>query len=116
MSQPTSNSSDSHHLGTAQSTGSSVSAHFGAAQSTHSSHPHHKSETLGSNKNSNPQQIDINMVMDHIMSLEYKIKQESEQLEINRVKHESDLRNMIQQYKSQIKKTNPYTSATSLRF
>ena len=52
MSQHTSNNSDSTHLGT--------------GQSTHSSHPHHKSATLGSNKNSDPQQIDINMVMDHV--------------------------------------------------
>ena len=102
MSKPTSNSSDSHHLGTAQSTGSSDSTHLGAAQSIHSSHPHHKSATLGSNKNSNPQQIDNCMVMDHGKSLEHKIKQESEQLEINRVKHESDLRNMSQQYESKI--------------
>ena len=104
MSQPTSNSSDSHHLGTAQSTGSSDSTHLGAAQSTHSSHPNHKSAALGSNKNSNPQQIDLNMVMDHVKSLEHKIRKESEQLEINRVKHESDLRNMSQQYETQINK------------
>ena len=90
MSQHTSNSSDSTHLG--------------AAQYIHSFHPHHKSATLGSNKNSDPQQIDINMVMDHVKSLEHKIKQESEQLEINRVKHESDLRNMSQQYETQINK------------
>ena len=38
--------------------------------------------------------------MDHVKSLENKIRQESEQLEINRVKHESDLRNMSQQYES----------------
>ena len=90
MSQHTSNSSDSTHLGT--------------AQSTHSSHPHHKSAALGSNKNSNPQPIDINMVMDHVKSLEHKIRKETEQLEINRVKHESDLRNMSQQYDTQINK------------
>ena len=42
--------------------------------------------------------------MDHVKSLEHKIKQESEQLEINRVKHESDLRNMFQQYETQINK------------
>ena len=77
MSQPTTNSSDSHHLGTPPSTGSPDSTHFGAAQSTHSSHPHHKNTALGSNKNSNPQQIDLNMVMDHVNSLEHKIKQES---------------------------------------
>ena len=70
MSQHTSNSSDSTNLGT--------------AQSIHSSHPHHKSTTLGS-KNSDPQPIDINMVMDHVKSLEHKIRKESEQLEINRV-------------------------------
>ena len=35
--------------------------------------------------------------MDHVKSLENKIRQESEQLEINRIKHESDLRNMSQQ-------------------
>ena len=98
MSQHASNSSDSHHSGTAQSTDSSDSTHLDAAQSTHSSHPHHKSAKLGSNKNSNPQPIDINMVMDHVKSLEHKIRKESEQLEINRVKHESDLRNMSQQY------------------
>ena len=40
--------------------------------------------------------------MDHEKSLENKIRQESEQLEINRVKHESDLRNMPQKYESQI--------------
>ena len=90
MSQHTSNSSDS--------------THFGAAQSTHSSCPCYKSATLGSNKNSNPQPIDINMVMDHVKSLEHKIRKESEQLEINRVKHESDLRNMSQQYETQINK------------
>ena len=90
MSQHTSNSSDSTHLGT--------------AQCIHSSHPHHKSATLGSNKNSNPPQIDINMVMDHVKSLEHKIKEESEQLEINRVKHESDLRNISQQYEFQFNK------------
>ena len=64
----------------------------------------HKSTTLGSNKDSNPQQIDIKMVMDHVKSLENRIKQESEQLEINKVKHESDLRNMSQQYETQINK------------
>ena len=42
------------------------------------------------------------MVMDLVKSLENEIRQESEQLEINRVKHESDLRNMSQQYESQI--------------
>ena len=42
--------------------------------------------------------------MDHVKSLENKIRQESEQLEINRVKYESDLRNMSQQYKAQINK------------
>ena len=104
MSHPTSNSSDSHHLGTAQSTCSSDFTHLGAAQSTHSSHPHHKSTALASNKNSDPQQIDLNMVMDHVKFLEHKSRQESEQLEINRVKHESDLRNMSQQYKTQINK------------
>ena len=40
------------------------------------------------------------MVIDHVKSLENKIMQESEQLEINRVKHESDLRNMSQKYES----------------
>ena len=104
MSQTTSNSSDSHLSSTAKSTGSFDSTHLGAAQSTHSSHPYHKSATLGSNKNSNPPQIDINMVMDHVKSLEHKIKQESEQLEINKIKHESDLSNMSQQYESQINK------------
>ena len=44
------------------------------------------------------------MVMDRVKSLENKIKQESEQLEINRVKHESDVRNMSQQYETQINK------------
>ena len=44
------------------------------------------------------------MVLDHIKSLESKIRQESEQLEINMVKHESDLRNMSQQYEFQINK------------
>ena len=83
---------------------SSDSANLGAAQSIHSSHPHHKSATLGSNKSSDPQSIDINMVMDHVKSLEHKIRKESEQLEINRVKHESDLRNMSQQYETQINK------------
>ena len=90
ISQDTSNSSDSTNLG--------------AAQSIHSSHPHHKSATLGSNKSSDPQPLDINMVIDHVKSLEHKIRKESEQLEINRVKHESDLRNMSQQYESQINK------------
>ena len=42
--------------------------------------------------------------MDHVKSLEHKIKQESEELEINMVKHESNLRNMSQQYESQINK------------
>ena len=42
--------------------------------------------------------------MDHVKSLEHKIRKESEQLEINRVKHESDLRNMSQQYETQINK------------
>ena len=42
--------------------------------------------------------------MDHVKSLENKIKQESEQLEINRVKYESDHRNMSQQYETQINK------------
>ena len=70
---------------------SSDSANLGAAQSIHSSHSHHKSATLGSNKNSDPHSIDINMVMDHVKSLEHKIRKESEWLEINRVKHESDL-------------------------
>ena len=41
--------------------------------------------------------------MDHVKSLENKIRQESKELEINRVKHESDLRNMSQQYEFQIK-------------
>ena len=58
MSQDTSNSSDS--------------ANFVTTQSIHSSHPHHKSTTLGSNKSSDPQPIDINMVMDHVKSLEHK--------------------------------------------
>ena len=44
--------------------------------------------------------IDLNIIMDHVKSLENKIRQESEQLEINRVKHESDLRNMSQKYES----------------
>ena len=73
MSQPTSNSSDSHHLGTAQSTSSSDSTHLHAAQSTNSSHFHHKSTASASNQNSNPQQIDLNMVMDHVKSLENKL-------------------------------------------
>ena len=93
MSQPISNSSDSHHLGT--------------AQSIHSPHPYNKNTALGSKKNSDPQQVDINTVMDNVKSLEHKIKQESEQLEINRVKHESDLSNMSQQYESQINKLIP---------
>ena len=42
--------------------------------------------------------------MDHVKSFEHKIRKESEQLEINRVKHESDLRNMSQQYETQINK------------
>ena len=42
--------------------------------------------------------------MDHVKSLENKIRQESEQLEINRVKHESDLSNMSQQCETQINK------------
>ena len=42
--------------------------------------------------------------MDHVKSLEHKIRKESEQLEINKVKHESDLRNMSQQYETQINK------------
>ena len=71
---------------------------------SNNSHSHHKSRASDSNKDSNPQQIDLNMVMDHVKSLENKIRQESEQLEINRVKHESDLRNMSQQYESQINK------------
>ena len=41
---------------------------------------------------------------DHVKSLEPKIRKESEQLEINRVKHKSDLRNMSQQYETQINK------------
>ena len=55
MSQPTANISDSHHLGTAQSTGSSDSTHLGAEQSTNSSHSQHKSTASDSNQNSNPQ-------------------------------------------------------------
>ena len=54
---------------------------------SNSSHSHHKSTASDSDKDSSPQQIDINMVIDHIKSLENKIKQESEGLEINRVKH-----------------------------
>ena len=80
------------------------STNLGAAQPIHSPHPHHKSATLGSNKDSDPKQIDINMVMDHVESLAHKIRKESEQLEINRIKHESDLRNMSQQYETQINK------------
>ena len=68
------------------------------------SYSHHMSTASDSNKDLNPQQIDISMVMDHVKSLENKIRQESEQVEINRVKHESDLRNMSQQYESQINK------------
>ena len=64
MSQPTSNSSDSHHLGTVQSTSSSDSHHFGAAQSTNSSYSHNKSTASDSNISSNPQQTD------HVKSLE----------------------------------------------
>ena len=71
---------------------------------SNSSHSHHKSTASDSNKDSNPQQIDVNMVMDHVQSSENKIRQESEQLEINRVKHETDLRNMSQQYETQINK------------
>ena len=59
---------------------------------SNSSHSHHKSTASDSNKDSNPQQIDIDMVMDHVQSLENKIRQKSEKLEINRVKHKSDLR------------------------
>ena len=44
------------------------------------------------------------MVVDHVKSLENKIRQESEQLEVSRVNHESDLRHMFQQYESQINK------------
>ena len=69
---------------------------------SNSSDYHHKRTVSDSNENSNPQQIDLNMVMDHVKSLENKIRQESEQLEINRVKHKSDLRNMFQKYESQI--------------
>ena len=64
------------------------------------SHSHHKTTASDSNKDSNPQQIDLNMVVDHVKSLVNKIRQESEQLEINRFKHESDPRNMSQQYES----------------
>ena len=71
---------------------------------SNSPHSNHKSAASDSNKDSNPQQIDINMVMDHVKSLENKIRQESEQLEINRVKHENELRNMPQQYETQINK------------
>ena len=71
---------------------------------SNSSHSHHKSAASDSNKDSSPQQIDINMVMHHVKSLENKIRQESEQLEINRVKHNSDLRNMSQQNETQIDK------------
>ena len=42
------------------------------------------------------------MGMDHVKSLENKIRPESEHLEINRVKHKSDIRNMSQKYESQI--------------
>ena len=104
MSQPISHSSDSHHLGTAQSASSSDSHHLGAAQTSNSSHSHHKSVASDSDKDSNTPQINPNMVMDQVKSLENKIRQESEQLKINRVKHESDLRNMSQQYESQINK------------
>ena len=45
------------------------------------------------------------MVIDNVKSLENKIRHKSEQLEINRVKHKSDLRNMSQQYESQINKS-----------
>ena len=116
MSQPNSSSPDSHHLGAAQSASSSDSHHLDAAQpannsnshhqsmslTTNSSHSHHKSTASDSNQNSNPQHIDLNMVMNLVKSLENKIRQESEQLEINRVKHMSDLRNISQQYESQI--------------
>ena len=116
VSQPTSSSFDSHHLVAAQSAGSSDYYHLGAAQptyssnshhqskplTTNSSHSHHKSTASDSNQNSNPQQIDLNIVMDLVKSFENKIRQESKQLEINRVKHESDLRNMSQQYESKI--------------
>ena len=67
---------------------------------SNSSHSHHQRTA----SDSNPQQTNINMVLDHVKSLENKIKQESEQLEINRVKNESDFRNMSQQYESQINK------------
>ena len=86
MTQPTSNCSDSHP----------------------------KSTASDSNHNSNPQQIDLNMVMDHIKSLENKSGKTVNSWEINRVKQERDLRNMSQKYESQI--NNSHTSATSLRF
>ena len=45
---------------------------------SNSSHSNHKSTASDFNKDSNPQQIDLNMVMDHVKSLENKIRQESE--------------------------------------
>ena len=89
MSQPTSSTSDFFHLGAAQSPSSSNSYHFAAAQSTNSSnshhqstplttkssHSHHKNTASESNQNSNPQQINLNMVMDLVKSLENKIRQ-----------------------------------------
>ena len=69
---------------------------------SNSSHSYHKSTASDSNNDSNPQQIDLNMVMDHVKSLENKIRQESGQLEINRFKHESIY--ISHQYKSQINK------------
>ena len=78
------------------------SGHQMSQPTSNSSHSHHKSRASDSNKDSNPQQIDLNKVMDHVKSLENKIRQESEQLEINRVKHDCDVRIMFQQYESQI--------------
>ena len=55
MSQPTSNCSDSHHLGRDQCTSSSDSHHLGAVLSTNSSIPTTRVQIPDSNKNSNPQ-------------------------------------------------------------
>ena len=56
------------------------SHHQMSPPASNSSHSHHKITASDSNKDSNPQQIDINMVMDHVKSLENIIRQESEQL------------------------------------
>ena len=59
------------------------SGHQMSQPTSNSSHSHHKNTASDLNEDSNPQQIDLNMVLDHVKSLQNKIRQQSEQLEIN---------------------------------